>query len=197
MSDTTEVWLIRHGETAWSLTGQHSGRTDLPLTTHGEAEAVEASQLLAGKKFDQVWCSPLRRARRTCEIAGYLAEARIDPDLQEWDYGACTGYTQEQLAQRFPGWNVWSGPTPDGESVGQISARARGVVDRLRETKGRVAVFAHGHFLRVLTTQWLGLPPEAGRNFALETAAVCILGYDAGFPAVRAWNVRAGGLLQD
>jgi broad specificity phosphatase PhoE len=192
MMGSTEVWLVRHGETAWSLTRRHSGRTDLPLTAHGEEEAGAAAQLLGGRKFDQVWCSPLVRARRSCEIAGYLAAARIDPDLEEWDYGDWTGLTLEQVQERCPGWNVWDGPVPGGESIEEIAARAGRVVERLREAGGTVAVFAHGHFLRVLTTQWLGLPPQAGRNFALETSSVCILGQDAGFPAIRAWNLKNG-----
>jgi probable phosphoglycerate mutase len=140
-----------------------------------------------------VWCSPLQRARRTCEIAGYADVALIDPDVQEWDYGACTGFTQAQLRERFPGWTIWEGPVPEGESIGEIAGRAQRVVKRLREVRGRVAIFAHGHFLRVLATQWLDMPPQAGRNLALETSSVCVLGYDGQFPAIRAWNLRDGG----
>lgn len=188
MNHSVEVWLIRHGETEWSLSGQHSGRTDLALTAHGEAEARTVGRRLNGRRFDQVWCSPLQRARRTCELAGYLGVATIDPELQEWDYGDCTGYTQEQLRQQNPEWTIWNGPVPNGESIDQIANRARGVVERLRQCRGNVAVFAHGHFLRVLTTQWLGLAPRAGAHFALETSALCILGEDSGAPAIRRWN---------
>ncbi len=189
-SPATAVWLIRHGETEWSITGQHSGRTDLPLTSRGEAEAVEAGELLAGRRFDHVLCSPLRRARRTCEIAGYLDVAQIEPDCQEWDYGNWTGFTQEQIRETHPDWSIWTGPVPGGESLDDIAARARRVVNRIRSTGGTTAVFAHGHFLRVFPSEWLGLRAVSGGHFALETAAICILGEDAGIPAIRAWNVR-------
>ena len=187
-----EIWLVRHGETEWSITGQHSGRTDLPLTARGEDEARDVARFLEARRFDHVWCSPLQRARRTCEISGFASVARIEPNLQEWDYGDCTGYTQEQLAERYPGWNIWAGPVPNGESIEEIAGRACRVVERLRTLEGRVVIFAHGHFLRVLATQWLGLAPQSGRNLALETSGVCVLGYDAGFPAIRVWNLRAG-----
>lgn len=184
------MWLIRHGETEWSLTGQHSGRTDLALTAKGEDEAREARDLLAGRVFDQVLCSPLRRARRTCEIAGYLDVADIEPDCQEWDYGDLTGYTQDQVREKYPEWTIWSGPVPGGESLDAIASRAKRVVNRIRAIGGTNAIFAHGHFLRVFTTQWLGLPAVSGGHFALETAGISILGEDAGIPAIRAWNLR-------
>ena len=190
MSNPAEVWLIRHGETEWSITGQHCGRRDLPMTERGEEEAREVGRLLAGQVFDHVWCSPLQRARRTCEITGHLAAAHIDPDLQEWDYGDCTGFTLEQLTQRYAGWTVWNGPVPNGEAIGDVARRAARVIHRLRKLEGRVAIFAHGHFLRVFATLWLGLPPQCGCHLALETSAYCVLGEDAGFPAIRAWNVK-------
>ena len=190
MPQTLEVWLVRHGETEWSLSGQHSGRFDLPLTAHGEEEARAVGRLLDGTTFDTVLCSPLERARRTCEITGHMAAAKIDPDLQEWDYGDCTGFTHEQLAERYPGWTIWRGPVPHGETIADIAARARRVIDRLRRGQGRTLLFSHGHFLRVLATQWIGLAPENGCHFALETSSYCILGEDVGFPAIRAWNVR-------
>ena len=185
-----EVLLIRHGETEWSISGQHSGRIDLPLTARGEDEAREVGRLLAGQTFERVVCSPLQRAVRTSEIAGYLPVAQIDPDLREWDYGDCTTFTQDQMCERYPGWTVWSGPLPNGETAGDVAQRARRVIERLRQSRQRTAIFSHGHFLRVFATQWLGLAPEAGRHFALETSAYCILGEDAGFPAIRAWNVK-------
>jgi probable phosphoglycerate mutase len=190
MVEPTRIYLIRHGETEWSLSGQHSGRKDLPLTAHGEEEALAVGRILGGRKFDRVWCSTLQRARRTCELAGYLECAVLDPDLQEWDYGDCTGYTQEQIRERFPGWTIWDGPVPNGESIEQIAARARGVVDRIRSSGGSTALFAHGHFLRILATQWLELPPENGSRLALETASISILGYDTGYPAILTWNER-------
>jgi len=188
MNKSVEVWLVRHGETEWSLTGQHSGRHDLPLTARGEEEARTLGALLGGHAFDRVLCSPLQRARRTCELAGYIAVAEIDPELHEWDYGDCTSFTLEQLQGKYPGWNIWAGPVPNGESLQQIADRASRVACRIQRMEGRVAVFAHGHFLRVFTAAWLGLPPSAGRHFALDTSAVCVLGHDAGFPAIRVWN---------
>jgi broad specificity phosphatase PhoE len=192
-----EVLLIRHGETEWSITGQHSGRCDLPLTARGEDEALEIGRLLAGQTFDCVICSPLQRAIRTCEIAGYLRTAQIEPDLQEWDYGDCTGFTQDQMRERYPGWTVWSGPLPNGETAGDVVQRASRVIERLRQSRQRTAIFAHGHFLRVFATQWLGIAPESGRHFALETSAYCILGEDAGFPAIVAWNVKRAAADQN
>ncbi len=193
MLEAGEVLLIRHGETEWSISGQHSGRVDLPLTARGEDEAREVGRLLAGQTFDRVLCSPLQRAVRTCEIAGYLGAAQIEPDLREWDYGDCTGLTQQQMCERYPGWTVWSGPLPNGETAGDVARRARRVIERLRQARQRTAVFSHGHFLRVFATQWLGLAPESGRHLALETSAYCILGEDAGYAAIRAWNVRRAG----
>lgn len=183
------VWLIRHGETEWSVTGQHSGRTDLPITSVGEYEARQVGRILNGRKFDLVLCSPLRRAARTCQIAGYDLVALIEPDVQEWDYGACTGMTERQLREKFPGWTIWNGPVPQGESIDDIAARARRCAARVAEVGGDVAIFSHGHFLRVFVTQWLGLPPQAGKHFALDTGSVCILGRDAGIPAIRKWNI--------
>lgn len=192
MTPSLELWLIRHGETAWSLTGQHSGRHDLPLTPHGEEEARQTRQSLNGASFDLVLCSPLQRARRTCEIAGYLDQARIEPDIQEWDYGDCTGYTREQLIERHGAWSIWDGPVPNGESIEEIAARASRVIGGLRDSSGRIAIFAHGHFLRIFATQFLGLPPQCGRNLALHTAAISILGYDDGYPAILTWNRKSG-----
>jgi broad specificity phosphatase PhoE len=188
-----EIWLIRHGETEWSITGQFSGRHDLPLTARGEEEAAGVAGNFRGHQFDLILCSPLRRAVRTCEIAGYLPAASLDADIQEWDYGDCTGMTEEQVRAICPGWTLWSGPVPNGEAIETIAARATRVVNRTRKMGGRVAIFSHGHFLRIFVTQWLGLPPQAGKHFALETGSVCILGGDAGIPAIRKWNL--GGKL--
>jgi broad specificity phosphatase PhoE len=193
-SSAATVWLIRHGETEWSLSGQHSRRTDLPLTLKGEDEAREARDLLAGRPFDLVLCSPLRRARRTCQLAGYLDIADIEPDCQEWDYGDWTSFTQEQICDKCPNWTIWTGPVPGGESLEDIAARARRVVKRIRTCGGTTAIFAHGHFLRVFATQWLRLPASAGGAFALETAGICILREDAGIPAIRAWNLKQSHL---
>ena len=134
-----EVWLVRHGETEWSLSGQHSGRNDIPLTAHGEEEARAVAPLLAGKHFDRVFCSTLQRARRTCELAGFQQHAQFDPELQEWDYGDCTGLTREEIGRTYPDWNVWDGPVPGGESASDIGRRARSCVERIQPLGGRIS----------------------------------------------------------
>ncbi len=184
-----EIWLIRHGETAWSRTGQHTGRTDLPLTEKGEEEARSLTKQLTGERFELVLCSPLVRARRTCEIAGYLSQAVIDPECQEWDYGDLNGITREDYARTHPGWNIWDGPVPNGETLDQVAARTARVLDRIAAASGRVAIFSHGHFLRILTATYLQLPPWAARGFALATARVSVLGHDNIYPAIERWNL--------
>lgn len=186
-----ELWLLRHGETAWSRTGQHTGREDLPLTELGEQEALEAARLLNGRPFARVLCSPLQRARRTCQLAGYLEQARIEPLAMEWDYGEWNGLTRAQIQERIPGWNIWTGPVPGGESLHRVAERAREVLDGLSDVEGDVAIFAHGHFLRILTTRFLGLAPGAARHFALATASAGVLGIEYGFPAILRWNIKA------
>lgn len=184
-----EIWLIRHGETAWSLTGQHTGRTDLPLTPKGEDEARSLTQQLAGERFDHVLCSPLARARRTCEIAGFLSQAVLDPECMEWDYGDLNGVTREDYARTHPGWNIWDGPVPNGETLAQIASRTARVLGRIAATPGRTAIFSHGHFLRILSATYLELPPWAARGFALATAKVSVLGRDSHYPAILRWNL--------
>jgi broad specificity phosphatase PhoE len=183
-----EIWLIRHGETAWSRTGQHTGRSDLSLTQTGELEAQNLSKQLAGERFDLVLCSPLERARRTCEIAGFLPQAVLDPDCQEWDYGDLNGITREDYATTHPGWNIWDGPVPNGETIEQVASRSARVLKRIAATPGRTAIFSHGHFLRILTATYLGLPPRSGKCFALATARVSVLGLDNIYPAILRWN---------
>jgi len=184
-----EIWLIRHGETAWSLTGQHTGRTDLPLTPTGELEALSLSRQLAGEQFELVLCSPLERARRTCEIAGFLPQAVLDPACQEWDYGDLNGITRTDYVATHPGWNIWDGPVPNGETLLQVATRAAVVLERIAATPGRAAIFSHGHFLRILTATHLGLPPSAAKGFALATARVSLLGLDSIYPAILRWNL--------
>lgn len=188
MSTQKQFWLVRHGETEWAKTGQHSGRYDLALTAKGEHEAQALRTALNPADFSVVICSPLQRARKTCEIAGFSSIAQIEPDIQEWDYGDCTSFTQDQLRQKFTGWNIWAGPVPNGESINDIATRARRVIERYKDTEGRVLIFAHGHFLRIFAAQYLGLPPQSGMQFAMDPCAVSILGHDAGFPAIRQWN---------
>lgn len=183
------LWLIRHGETAWSLSGAHTGRTDLPLTPNGEKKAVQIREKLAGQKFALVLTSPLERARRTCEIAGFGAQAQVDPNLMEWDYGDYEGKTTEQIRKERPGWFLFRDGVPNGETVTQVGARALDVIDRALRAGGDVALFAHGHILRILTACWLELPPEDGKLFRLDTAGMGVLGYEHETHVILRWNV--------
>jgi broad specificity phosphatase PhoE len=184
------VYLARHGETAWSVSGQHTGRTDIPLTARGERNAEGLGQRLRGITFAKVLTSPLSRARRTCELAGFGAGAEADPDLQEWDYGRYEGRRTVDIRKERPGWYLFSDGCPGGESVEAIGARADRVVARLRSVEGNALVFSHGHILRVLAARWLGLPAGEARLFLLSTAALSILGYEHALnePAIRLWN---------
>ncbi len=184
------IYLARHGETAWSLSGQHTGVTDLPLTPRGEQNARSLADRLRGLHFARVYTSPLQRARRTCELAGFGAVAQIDPDLVEWNYGEYEGITTAEILAKRPGWNLFSDGCPGGESPAQIGARADRVVARLRSQPGDVLLFSSGHFLRVLTARWLGLEPGAGRYFVLSTASLSMLGYehDETESVIRLWN---------
>ncbi len=184
-----EIWLIRHGETEWTLSGAHTGRTDLPLTANGEREAEALGRHLAGRPFALVLTSPLQRARKTCELAGYGAVAQPDPDLCEWDYGAYEGRTREQIQETVPGWDIWTSPIPQGETIDQVATRARRVIDRAVRNGGDVALFAHGHLLRILTACWLSLPPADGKLFALGTASIGVLGYERDERVISRWNV--------
>ena len=183
------VVLVRHGETAWSASGQHTGRTDLPLLPAGEAQASQLRTRLAGRQFGLVLCSPMGRARRTAELAG-LGEVVIDPDLLEWDYGDFEGRTTDEIRQHYPSWTIWDGPWPGGESIDQVAARADRVVARVRQVDpGSVAALvAHGHILRVLAARWLGAPPQSGRWLALDTGTLCELGWEHETAVVRHWN---------
>lgn len=183
-----ELWLIRHGETAWTLSGQHTGRTDMPLTPHGMRQGEMLGRRIARRRFALVLTSPLLRARETCRLAGCLAEARIDPDLVEWDYGALEGRTSADIRMEFPGWTIWTGPWPSGETPQEVGARADRAIARTLEAKGDVALFAHGHFLRVLAARWLGLAAVDGRHFALDTAALSTLGHENAERVIRSWN---------
>ena len=189
-SKLPQIWLARHGETAWSLSGQHTGRTDLPLTERGQKNAELLGKRLARRSFPAVFTSPLQRARRTCEIAGFADSARVEPDLVEWDYGEYEGLTTAQILQRRPDWNLFRDGCPGGESVAQISARADRAVSKLRAANGDVLVFSSGHILRVIAARWLGMPASAGEHFALDTATLSVLGYlhNLAEPAIRLWN---------
>lgn len=185
-----ELWLVRHGETEWSLSGAHTGRTDIPLTAAGRERAAAVGRYLAGRKFAGVLVSPLGRARETCRLAGY-ENAQIDPGLSEWDYGDYEGRTTAQIQAKRPGWSLWSDGVPNGETAAQVAARADGVIAHALAVAGEgdVALFAHGHILRVLAARWLGLPPEDGRLFALGTAAVSTLGYERETRVITRWNL--------
>ena len=184
------VYLARHGETEWSVSGQHTGRTDIPLTARGEQDAQRLARRLAGVTFAKIFTSPLARARRTCELAGFGGAAEVDADLQEWDYGAYEGRRTVDIRQERPDWYLFRDGCPGGESVEAIGTRADRVVARLRAIEADVLVFGHGHILRVLTARWLGLPPGEARLFVLSTAALSILGYEHALhePAIRLWN---------
>ena len=185
------VYLARHGETAWSLTGQHTGMTDLSLTEHGEETARRLGKRLKELAFTKVFTSPLQRARQTCELAGFGPVAEIDPDLAEWNYGQYEGRRGVDIRAERPGWNLFVDGCPGGETPRQVSDRADRIVGRLRATNGDVLLFTSGHFIRVLTTRWLGLEPTANsRYFMLSTASLSALGYetDLSRPVIRFWN---------
>lgn len=185
-----ELWLVRHGETAWSLTGQHTGRTDVPLTPQGVLQARTLRRRLATRDFARVLTSPLSRARETCRLAGLGEAAQVDADLAEWDYGTYEGRTIEQIREAVPGWTIWTGAVPGGETLAQVGARADHVIARALAAPGDVALFAHGHVLRILAARWLGLPPAGGRLFTLDPASLSVLGHEQEQPVVRAWNGR-------
>lgn len=183
------VELLRHGETLWSATGRHTGRTNIPLTEAGEAQARRLRERLAGRHFDVVLCSPLSRALRTAELAG-LGDVAIEPDLAEWDYGEFEGRTTDEIRETYPGWTIWSGPVPGGESIDEVAVRADRVVDRVRalDPGAKVALVAHGHILRVLAARWIQAPPRAGQWLALDTGTLCLLGWEHETAVVRQWN---------
>ena len=191
MSQTLpQLYLARHGETAWTVTGQHTGRTDLPLTERGERNARRLGERLRGLTFARVFTSPLQRARRTCALAGFGDRAEVDPDLVEWDYGAYEGKTSAEIHRERPDWQLFRDGCPGGESLAAIGARADRVVARVRAVGGDVLLFSSSHILRVLAARWLGLDVAGGRLFVLGTAALCIVGYEHNLsePAVRLWN---------
>jgi probable phosphoglycerate mutase len=182
------VWLIRHGETEWSASGRHTGRSDIPLTDAGRDQATALGRHLGARRFESVLCSPLRRARDTCQLAGYAEVAQSEGDVAEWDYGEYEGRTTAEIRQERPGWSVWSHDLPGGESLGAVAERADRVVAALAEREGEVAIFSHAHLLRVLAARWLGLPPVEGRRFVLGTAAIAVLGWERENRVVMCWN---------
>ena len=191
MSDTLPViYLARHGETAWSLSGQHTGLTDLPLTERGERNARQLGERLLGLKFANVFTSPLQRASRTCQLAGFGAVAEVDRDLVEWNYGDYEGRTSVDIHSERPDWQLFRDGCPGGELPQQVGARADRVASRLRAIDGDALIFSSGHFLRVLAARWLGLEAAGGRYFVLGTASLSALGYehDLSQPVIRFWD---------
>ena len=185
-----KVYLARHGETAWSLSGQHTSRTDIPLTERGERNARSLGERLKAHGFVRVMTSPLQRARRTAELAGFGGALETDPDLVEWDYGHYEGLRTEDIQKERPGWNLFRDGCPHGESFEAVRERADRVVGRLRAIPGDALVFAHGHILRILAARWLGLPVSGGKYFLLAAGSISILSYDhdRNEPAIRLWN---------
>jgi probable phosphoglycerate mutase len=184
------IVLARHGQTAWSLSGQHTGLTDLPLTPTGEANARRLAPRLQGLGFERVLCSPLQRTRHTCELAGYGARAEIDARLLEWDYGDDEGHTSAEVHAQRPGWLLFRDGCPGGETPAQVAARADSLIATLRRDEGHTLLFSSGHFLRLLAARWLGLEPADGARFMLDTASVSALGYEHSRqqPVIRLWN---------
>jgi probable phosphoglycerate mutase len=193
MSDANrELWLVRHGETEWSLDGRHTSWTDIPLTDRGRERAQWLRKAMSGTKFAAVLVSPRQRARETCEIAGYGHVAIIDSDLQEWNYGESEGKTTKQMREiRGPQWSVWTSPIVGGETVEQVGDRADAVIMKSMEaipSGGAVALFAHAHILRILAARWIGLPAVGGEHFALGTGSVSILGFERESRVISKWN---------
>ena len=185
------LYVARHGETAWSLSGQHTGLTDLPLTPNGERNALRLGERLKGMTFAKVFTSPLQRAVRTCELAGFGAVAKVDPDLVEWNYGQYEGRRSAEILAKCPDWQLFRDGCPEGESPAEVGERADRVVQRVRAVPGNVLLFSSGHFIRVLAARWLALGPgSAGRYFLLTTASLSALGYEHKLsqPVIRLWN---------
>jgi probable phosphoglycerate mutase len=183
-----KIWLIRHGETEWSLSGQHTGTTDIPMTEKGQRQAVATGRWLAAHKFALVLTSPRTRARETARIAGYGNVAQIDMNLQEWEYGLYEGRKTVDIRQERPGWFIWKDGPLEGETIDQVAARADAVIKRATDIDGQVAFFAHGHILRIIGARWIGLPGNNGQKLGLDTGSVSVLGYEHSLPVIREWN---------
>ena len=188
MDVPSQIAVVRHGQTEWSVNGRHTGTTDIPLTAHGREEARASAPLVQALAIDHVRCSPLQRARETCDLLGLAVAPTIDPDLVEWNYGVYEGITTKEIRETVPAWTVWFGGCPDGETPEQVAARVDRVIAAARTAGGTTLVVAHGHVLRVLTARWLGLPPQDGRSFRLDTATVSLLGWERETPVVLKWN---------
>ena len=188
MADHHRIWLVRHGETEWSKSGQHTGRTDIPLTATGEQQGKALGRHLAGRQFALVLTSPLGRARETCRLAGFSGGVQVTDDLLEWNYGIYEGRTTAAVRAEQPGWSIWTTTVAEGETVEQVGERARRVIERADAVAGDVALFAHAHILRILAACWMGLPPIHGRNLTLSTASISVLGYERETRVLQIWN---------
>ncbi len=186
------IVLVRHGQTEWSASGRHTGKTDIPLTEVGRAQAAALATALGRYRFERILTSPRVRAMDTCRLALPGAPAQVDPDLEEWDYGDYEGMTSAQIRQTVPGWTVWTHPVPGGESAADVARRADAVLMRCREAGGDVLLVAHGHLLRVLAARWLELDATCGRLFILDPATLSVLGHDRGVAALASWNAPPG-----
>lgn len=184
------IYLVRHGETAWTVSGRHTGRSEIDLTPRGEETARLLADRLKGLAADAVWSSPSLRARRTCELAGFTSNISVKPDLQEWDYSQYEGITTKEIQQTTPGWQLFRDGAPGGEDASQVGVRADRTIAEIRRSGGSILIFSSSHFLRMLTARWLGLPPARGDSFVLGTATISILGYEHDLlePVIRAWN---------
>lgn len=188
MNTNGQIYLIRHGETEWAKNGRHTGRTDIPLTDAGREQAGFLLPIFDDVKFTQIMSSPLKRALETAGIAGLGPRLETEADLMEWDYGDYEGLTTKQIRERAPGWSIWTHLCPNGETLDQVIQRVDRVVAKILSTEGNVAIFSHGHFLRVLVSRWIGLPGNAGSRFLLGTSTLSILGYENGLPVIKTWN---------
>jgi broad specificity phosphatase PhoE len=192
VNERDEVVLVRHGETEWTLSGRHTGRTDIPLTERGREQAKRIGRVLRDRRFALVLASPLSRALETCRLAGLGEHAELTDDLLEWDYGDYEGRRTDDIRVTRPRWSLWSDGVPGGETADDVAARVDRLVERARSAGGSVALFAHAHVLRVLTARWLGLGPEGGGLFVMAPAAVSMLGYEREASVIRRWNVDVG-----
>lgn len=191
MSEGTQLWLVRHGETEWSKSGQHTSRTDIPLTEQGRKRAEALREYLKGMKFDAVFVSPMQRARETCAIAGFADQAQVDDNLKEWDYGIYEGKTTAQIRAEVPGWSVWKHPIIGGETAEHVGERADAMITRALASApagGNIALFAHAHILRILAARWLLLAATGGSLFALGTGSVSVLGWERETRVIQSWN---------
>jgi broad specificity phosphatase PhoE len=196
MSEGTELWLVRHGETEWSLSGAHTSRTDIPLTEQGRKRAEKLRDYLKGTKFDAVFVSPMQRARETCAIAGFGDVAVVNDGLKEWDYGVYEGKTTKEIQAQIPGWSVWKNVIVGGETVEHVGMRADGVIAQALAAApagGKVALFAHAHILRILAARWIGLDATGGALLALGTGSVSVLGWERETRVIESWNREFNG----